>query len=302
MIFKFVTAFITLLFCSFSFANEAEDAAIASSEYEVWARGVWESLDRRTGSIPLSELGATLNVPEEFYFLGAEDAEKVLVEIWGNPPGQEVLGMLLPATHTPFDADSWAVTIEYEQDGYVSDEDAEEIDYAELLEQMKQDTALASEERESQGYESIELVGWAAEPFYDIETHKLHWAKELKFGGGDVHTLNYNIRVLGRRGVMVLNFIAGMDQQPMIESNLDTVLALAEFDSGSRYADFNPDIDEVAAYGLGALVAGKVIAKTGFLALALVFLKKFGVFIVVGLGVLFKNIFGKKKTNAGNGN
>jgi len=64
--------------------------------------------------------------------------------------------------------------------------------------------------------------------------------------------------------VLVLNFIAQIDQQQLIETKLNSVLALAEFDQGSKYSDFDPDMDDVAAYGLGALVAGKVIAKTGF--------------------------------------
>lgn len=272
-----------------------EAGASAQDEYLAWAKGIWESLNKQTGEIKLTQAGATLKVPEDFYYLNAQDAETVLVEVWGNPPGQETLGMLFPADMTPFDTNSWAVTIDYEEDGYVSDEDAHEIDYTELLSRMKKETAAASQEMVAQGYDSIELVGWAAPPYYDAESHKLHWAKELKFGAQEINTLNYNIRVLGRKGVLVLNFIAAMDQKPVVESKLDTVLAMAEFDSGARYADFNPGIDKVAAYGLGALVAGKVLAKTGILAVLLLFLKKFGVFIVVGIGVLLKSLFGRKK-------
>ncbi|CAA0085233.1 Uncharacterised protein [BD1-7 clade bacterium] len=123
----------------------------------------------------------------------------------------------------------------------------------------------------------------------------MHWAKEIKFGDQETNTLNYNIRVLGRKGVLVLNFIADMDQKATIDANISDVLAVAEFDQGSKYSDFDPEIDKVAAYGLGALVAGKVIAKTGFFAIALLFLKKFGVFILVGLGALFGKLFSRKK-------
>lgn len=274
-----------------------EEAAIAAEdEYVAWVKGIWESLDRQTGEIKLPQAGATLKVPEDFYYLNPRDAETVLVEVWGNVPGQETLGMLFPADMTPFDTNAWAVTIDYEEDGYVSDADAHEIDYVELLGQMREATREASVELEKQGYDAIELIGWAAPPYYDAESHKLHWAKELKFGDTDTNTLNYNIRVLGRKGVLVLNFIAAMDQKQVVESRLDTVLTMAEFDSGARYADFNPDIDKVAAYGLGALVAGKVLAKTGLFAIILLFLKKFGVFIVVGIGVLLKGLFGRRKT------
>lgn len=272
------------------------EASEEEREYLTWAAELWQSIDRKTGSINIGAAGATLNIPDNFYYLNADDANKVLVEIWGNPPGQSVLGMLFPAGVTPFDAESWAVTLEYEEDGFVSDEDADEIDYAELLEQMKADTQGESEARVSQGFEPIELVGWAATPYYDEASHKLHWAQEIKFGDADVNTLNYNIRVLGRKGVLVLNFIAGMEQKELIESNIDTVLALAEFEQGSKYEDFDPDLDKVAAYGIGALVAGKLAAKAGLFAMLLIFLKKFGVIIVIALGAAGKALFSRKKS------
>lgn len=265
-------------------------------QYLLMAKEIWDSLDRQQGEVKLADGVATLNVPENFYYLSPEDAEKILVQVWGNPPGtgQETLGMLLPTEASPFSDESWGVTIWYEEDGYVSDDDAGDIDYAELLSQMKSDTRAESADRVKQGYEPIELIGWAAQPFYDEATHKLHWAKELKFGDGQENTLNYNIRVLGRKGVLVLNFIAGMSQKQMIDSNVETVLAMADFNQGSRYEDFDPSIDEVAAYGIGALVAGKVLAKTGILAAALVFLKKFGVIIVIAVAAFFRKLFGRK--------
>lgn len=278
--------------------ESAPEAEAASAEADAWAAQLWSSLDRKTGAVPLPNGVATLQIPENFYYLGPADAEKVLVEVWGNPPGTSTLGMIFPADMTPFDEGSWAVTVEYEEDGYVSDADADNIDYNDLLKQMQEDTAAVNKYRAQEGYEAITLVGWAANPFYDKTTHKMHWAKELKFGDAPENTLNYNIRVLGRKGVLVLNFIAGMEQKPVIEANLEQVLAMAEFNDGSRYADFNPELDQVAAYGLGALVAGKVLAKTGFLALALVFLKKFGIYIVIALGALGRKLFMRKKADA----
>ncbi len=288
---------VTLLLILFSplFALADNETPLTDEEkYIEWAKGIWDSIDRQTGDIVLPDAGAKLHVPEDFYYLSPKDSERILVEVWGNPPGQDTLGMLFPAESTPFDQDSWAVTISYEEDGYVSDEDADKIDYLELLEEMQSSSSAQNEERVKQGYDPVVLVGWAAQPYYDKESHKLHWAKELKFGNQETNTLNYNIRVLGRKGVLVLNFIADMDQKELIETKLDTVLSLADFDQGSTYKDFDPQIDKVAAYGIGALVAGKVLAKTGFFAIGLIFIKKFGVFIVVGLGALFKGLFKRK--------
>lgn len=268
---------------------------IEQQKYIEWARGIWNSLDRQTGEVKLEKASATLNIPENFYFLNVEDSEKILVDVWGNPAGEQVLGMLFPSESTPFDEDSWAVTIRYEEDGYVSDEDANHIDYSDLLEDMQKDTKALNKERVQNGYAPIELVGWASPPYYDASSHKLHWAKELKFGDRPVNILNYNIRILGKKGVLILNFIADINQKQLIEDNLSSVLSLAEFDQGSLYADFDPEYDKVAAYGIGALVAGKVIAKTGFLAAGLIFLKKFGVIFLLGFAAFFKRVFGKNK-------
>lgn len=280
---------------------EAEEPQMSAeeAEYLAWAKALWDSLDRQQGDIVLPEGNATIHVPENFYYLSPADTEKVLVEVWGNPPGSETLGMLFPSEVTPFDGNAWGVTIAYEEEGYVSDEDARDIDFGELLEQMQEDTHAASEARLQQGYEAIELVGWATQPYYDETTRKLYWAKELKFGDTEQdNTLNYNIRVLGRKGVLLLNFIAGMNQKELIDGQVNKVLAMAEFNPGSRYEDFNPDLDKVAAYGIGALVAGKVIAKTGLIAAALIFLKKFGVLIVIGLAALFGKFFRRKQSAA----
>ena len=301
----FSVAFSLLLFSTASFGQapqttetDIESESLISeeeAEYIQWSRSLLDSMEPQTGKIEISEANAVLHVPENFYYLNPRDAEKVLAEVWGNPPGQPTLGLLFPADKNAFDDDSWAVSIEYEEDGYVSDKDAHEIDYDDMLQQMKDDTQQASEARVEQGYEAIELIGWAAQPYYDANAHKLHWAKEIKFGDQSINTLNYDIRVLGRKGVLILSFIAGIDQKAVIESNLDTVLALAEFEQGQQYADFNPDTDKLAAYGIGALVAGKLAMKTGLLAAALIFLKKFGIIIVIGIGALFKKLFSKKK-------
>lgn len=253
------------------------------------------SLNFQTGKVVLGDNLANLNLPENLVFLDGEDANRVLVDAWGNPPTDELpLGMILPAGISPLADESWAVTVEFEESGFVSDEDAADIDYAEMLEQLQQEAVESNVWRAENGYESIELLGWAAQPHYDAQGKKLHWAKELRFGDSDINTLNYNIRVLGRKGVLILNFIANMDQLPEIQENVPAVLAMTEFNDGSRYADFDPDIDQVAAYGIGALIAGKLAAKAGLFATILLLLKKFWLVPVLLFGWLAKRLTGKK--------
>ena len=254
------------------------------------------SLNPQTGTIELPGGLAKLEVPETFYYLSPEDSKRVLEEAWGNPPDDELgLGMLFPARYSPLDADAWGVTIDYSDEGYVSDEDAADIDYKDLLEGMQEDTREYSAFREKNGYEPIALIGWAETPYYDAITHKLYWAKELKFGDSDENTLNYNVRVLGREGYLVLNFIAGMNQLSEVSNARDEVLAMAEFTDGNLYSQFDPDYDKIAAYGIGGLVAGKVLAKTGMLAAGLLLLKKFWFVLLIPL-VALKKLFARKSS------
>ena len=277
--------------------NEPSAAELQElQEFERWAEETLAKLHPQTGEIELPNGVATLQVPDNFYYLDAQEAEVVLTEIWGNPATEErTLGMLFPAESTPFDSDAWGVTIEYVEEGFVNDEDAADINYGELLSSMKEDIQRGSEWRVNQGYEAIALIDWAKPPYYDAENKKLYWAKELQFGDSPDHTLNYNIRILGRKGYLLLNFIASMDQLNEIDQNLDTVLGIAEFNQGSRYSDFDPDIDQVAAYGIGALVAGKVLAKTGLIAMGLIFLKKFWFILALGGSWLVKAFVRKRK-------
>jgi Protein of unknown function (DUF2167) len=54
------------------------------------------------------------------------------------------------------------------------------------------------------------------------------------------------------------------------------VLQMVQFEPGSCYADYVPGADEVAAYCIGGLIAGKVLAKAGLLAALVVFLRRAG--------------------------
>ncbi|HEX8830358.1 MAG TPA: DUF2167 domain-containing protein, partial [Longimicrobium sp.] len=235
---------------------EAEQESITPEQFE-------SSLHYQTGIVDLPGGIATIRLPAGYRYLDGENAERVIVDGWGNPPGQAPLGMIVPAGVNPVDPEGWGVVVTYQDDGFVKDDDASKIDYDELLRQMQQDTRERNAERTKQGYGALELVGWAARPRYDPATHKLYWARELAETGSDVRALNYDVRVLGRRGVLSLNAVAPMSMLPGIERDMQGVLGFVDFNDGHRYADFTGG-DKVAAYGIGALVAGTVAAKAGF--------------------------------------
>lgn len=261
----------------------------ASAERQFDAAAFESTLHYQSGRIVLPNGKAELNLGSNFRYLSPEDTDRVLEEAWGNPKGDEpTQGMIVPASVSPVVPEGWGVIVEYEDSGHVSDKDAKDIDYDDLLADMQKGTTEDNEERKKAGYEPIGLVGWASKPYYDASGKRMHWAKELKFGDSTSNTLNYNIRVLGREGVLILNAVAGMSQFADIKPELEQVVQLAEFTPGHRYAEFNEKTDRMAEYGLAAMVAGGVAAKAGWLAPILLLFKKGFVLILLGLAWLGK--------------
>lgn len=289
---------LTLVCCQFTFvlAQSSQDSLLlAMQAYRSYADSIDASMKYEKGTIKLSNGIATIRVPEGYKYLDAKQSNYVLTDLWGNPEGQGSLGMLFPEHAGPMSDSSWCFNIEYDEIGYVEDDDAEDIDYEELLTNMQKEVSEANSERVAQGYETVELVGWASAPYYDADKKILHWAKEVKFGDSEDNTLNYNVRVLGRKGVLILNAIASMENVQAVKSNVNAVTNIVAFTDGNKYENFNPDVDQVAAYSIGGLVAGKVLAKVGFFAGLLKFWKVIIFAIAGGATSLWKWLSGRRE-------
>jgi uncharacterized membrane-anchored protein len=258
------------------------------------------ALSYRTGNILLPNKVATLRLAGNYRYLDPAETEKLLVA-WGNQPGNDTQGAIVPSEVDPLTTEGWAVILTYEDDGHVDDSDAKDIDYEEMLEDMKQGTEENNDARKDAGYEPVHLVGWAEKPHYDSDAKKLYWAKELEFEGAGSNTLNYDVRVLGREGVLSMNAVASIGQLAQIRSDMQPLIQVAEFNEGYRYAEFDSKTDRLAEYGLGALIAGGVAAKMGLFAKLGALLLAFKKIIIIGLvaiGGFVARLFGKKKDAA----
>ena len=116
-------------------------------------------LKLQTGTVPVPAAHATLALQPGYSFLSAGDAQKVLTDLWGNPPDKEVLGMIVPGENNlgAGRRKYRAVVVTYSDDGHVKDDDASSIDYDDLLKDMKKGTEESSAERVKEGYSAIEL-------------------------------------------------------------------------------------------------------------------------------------------------
>ncbi|HZZ34854.1 MAG TPA: DUF2167 domain-containing protein [Caulobacteraceae bacterium] len=280
---------------------EAAAAAPAEPDYS------WQDrLTQRTGVVPLPTAKASLNLGDDYYFLDAADSRKVLVDGWNNPPdaADGVLGMIFPKRFKPLDEGAWGAVVTYEATGYVADKDAKSTDYDKLLEEMRKGEDQSNAERSKAGFHTVHLVGWAEPPAYDASAHSVIWARDLLFSGAPAHTLNYDIRVLGRAGVISLNVVAGLSDLAEVRTAASRIGRIAAYDAGQRYADYQTG-DKKAAYGVAGLIAAGVgaaaLKKVGLLGLLLAFGKKAFVLIAaVGAAALawLRRLFGGGKKTA----
>jgi uncharacterized membrane-anchored protein len=279
-------------------AQPAPSAQSEEQKAEAEARAIEASLHPQSGTISIPAAHATLQLGKSYYFLPADEAKRVLIQGWGNAPDQvaNVLGMVFPTGRT-FHDQGWGAVVEYEDTGHVSDKDAASQDYDTVLQNMKDGAEQDNESAKQQGYPTSHVIGWAQAPTYDPATRTLIWARNIKFDDAEGNTLNYDIRTLGRTGVLSLNMVDTMDNLAAVRTAAKGLGSTVKFDNGSAYADFNPSTDKDAGYGLAGLVAAgaglAVAKKVGLLGVILLFLKKGLVVLLAAAGGLWAWIKGK---------
>jgi uncharacterized membrane-anchored protein len=218
---------------------------------------------------------AQLDLPEGYVFLDAKGARKLL-EASGNVPDGSELGLVSSAAED----ENWFVVFEFDKVGFVKDD--EKIDAKAILDGIREGTEESNKARKERGIPGLHVVGWQQTPHYDAKTHNLSWALLAKDDGGD-QVVNFNVRLLGRSGVMSATLVDDPSRLAAARPHLDAIVASFTYKSGQRYAEYRSG-DKLAEYGLAALVAGGVGAaavKTGLLAGLLKLLAKGGKAIVL---------------------
>ncbi len=237
---------------------------------------------------------AKLAIPRNSVFIPQAQATR-LSRSMGNHPGPNFLGMVT----TLDDADQWMVFVTWTPEGFVKDDEANDLDAATLLEQLREGQEKANKDRIARGFPALELTGWLQPPRYHRETHQLAWALGVKtMGDSDpASSINFNTRALGREGYLSLNLVTGSDEFAQDRSVAETLLTGLQYESGKRYADFNASTDHVAEYGLLALIGVVAAKKLGLLAIVGIAALKFakvGVLGVAGIGLAARKLFRRK--------
>lgn len=230
-----------------------------------------------------------VDVPDGLAFVDRETTKAELEK--GGDPAENVSGMIVSP-------DGWSIVIEYNDQGYVDDSDANDLDPNELFRSYSQGNTEQNARRRSLGVPELFLDGWSDMPRYDKAQRHLLWG--LKGHSTDGPVVNYFTRILGRNGWMSLDLITSADKIDAAKTQATPVIGATRFKAGSKYEDHKSG-DKSSGMGLKALVLGGAavaafkVAKAGVLIKILLIFKKGIILLVAGVGAFFKKIFGRSK-------
>ena len=277
----FATSAMAFIFLFATIANGAETPSKESAKESPIDRVKWQ---KGPSSGVLGNL-AQIKVPEKYIFAGAEDT-KLLMETMQNPVSGRELGFLAP------EKARWFVVFEYDDTGYIRDDEKSSLDATAMLESIKAGNEESNKERVKRGWPKLEITGWEQQPHYDEKTHNLEWAIRGQSEGQPV--VNFNTRVLARAGVMRVTLVTGPAELAATLPQYKTALMGFSYNSGHKYAEYRQG-DKLATYGLSALVVGGATAaavKSG----AFKWLWKVGGIAVLAALGFMKKLFGGRKT------
>lgn len=284
----------SLILASLTFASAfAQDAppnpAEAQPEPDPMSQFNWET----SGRGKLSN-HATIEIPEGYRFLNGRETAQIM-EMFGNLP-EEYDGMI--GTE---DLD-WFVVFQFEDSGYVKDDEKDDLDADELLESLREGEKASNEERKKRGIGTLTTTGWAVEPNYNESTHNLEWGVILEGSDGS-ENVNFLTKVLGRHGIMHTTLVCDTEDLQTILPDYQNLLTGFEYNAGNTYAEYQEG-DKVAEYGLKALVAGGAVfaaAKLGLFGTIALWFKKAMKLIIVAVaavGLWIKRLVTGKKADA----
>jgi uncharacterized membrane-anchored protein len=242
-------------------------------------------------TVPLGKV-AELKLPADYQFVAPESLDR-FYELTQNVRGGNEVGVVL--------APGYMLFFDYNDTGYVKDEDKDKLDADKLMKSMTENQDAANSDRKRRGWDEMKLKGWATPPHYDAKTNNLKWAINLTSSqdGFKQVWINESIRLLGRSGVMNVTLASSTEGFKGAEIEAEKLLAGSfGYVSGQKYAEFKAG-DKVAAYGLSALVLGGgavMAAKLGWFAAFGAWIGKAWkalVFALIALGAGIKKLWNK---------
>lgn len=274
-----VLAFVLELLCSF---------ALVAQEHQY-------NPTHGPAEVTISNANVGFNLPEDYFFLQAADATALMREI-GN------LSVDIDALVVPADEDAnWFIYFKFSDLGYFKMEEVkEELEDIDLIGEIRKNTELNNQKRAKAGFSTIEVIGYAEKLSLNTSRQTLDFAIESVQEGQ--RFIERRSIMFGRKGLLLCSFVCSKERYFNVQATSNNMFASILFHNNYRYADFNPGIDKYAVVGIGTVLVGREITRSGWLSRTLKILGKaiwafiIGIFAVIW--ALLKRLFRKKEKPA----
>ncbi|RBP42617.1 putative membrane-anchored protein [Roseimicrobium gellanilyticum] len=224
---------------------------------------------------------AEIEIPEGYVFFPSKGAQE-LMKRSGNLVNGTEDGLIIS------DGKGWSVLFEFKNDGYVKDDDKDELNADKMLKAIHENEPAMNERLKEAGLPAQHTVGFAVPPKYNEKTNNLEWATRFTTEGSPGEYVNYNTRLLGRKGVMEATLMVDPDKLEASLPDYQKLLTGYRFVQGETYAEYRQG-DKLASYTIGGLVVGGgafAAAKMGLFAKFFAVLAKGGKAVFAGIAVV----------------
>lgn len=294
---RFVSRILMLLLLALALNVHIGGAALAQPADEGTENGdqaAMSEAEKQYRSIKWQEAGADaqlgaeahVKIPEGYVFTGRQGTQ-TLMQLYGNLLTQWEQGYIEPVAED----ENWFVVFEYENAGHVKDDEKEDLDADAIMENFKENDKGSNEERKRMGMPALNTVGWLVPPYYNEQTHNLEWALLLESEGEQ--NVNYNIRLLGREGIMHVTVVTGTEEFEEVKTKIPALLEGFAFNPGRTYAEYQEG-DKLADYGLMAMLGVGAAVGVGFFAKNAKLIFAAIAAAAVGVVSFIKKLFGRK--------
>ncbi|WP_338792721.1 DUF2167 domain-containing protein [Bernardetia sp. MNP-M8] len=218
--------------------------------------------DKIVGQIGQIDLAgvALLSVPKGFIFMEGNSAQSPYRIACDSI---EYLGCLvaIPTQNTPdsITEPPFIIEVVYIETGYIPDttifKTPEHFFWNDILHTNYRKNKYIKEK----GCDTLAIQAWAMKPYFLENEHQLQWAVSCTSKNKDY--IRHSTHKLGRYGVLEMNISTSPTHLLEVNSQIPLLTSSVEFYKGFRHEDFDPNFDNLAAFGFAGLLAGKVLTK-----------------------------------------
>ena len=208
------------------------------------------------GNIDLAGV-ALLSVPKGFIFMEG-NAIKSPYRI--ECDSLKYLGCLVASSKsTDSVAPPFIIELVYIQTGYITDSTLVQTTEDFFWKDINHINYEKNKSIREKGCDTLTIQSWAMKPYFLEKDHQLQWAVSCRSNQQDY--IRYSVHKMGRYGVVEMTISTSPQHLLEINSQIPLITSSIDFYKGFKHEDFDPNFDNLAAFGFAGILAGKVLTK-----------------------------------------